>query len=137
MNSIAKWFPYALLLLFTALTAWGLLGMVEYFVPTVKLGLQNAKFPTGLQFLHFASILAAGTVFLVGYVVRWRHTPFAMVLLFAVMATLCFVETVDFMAFGGGNTRFLVMSLEYVMYLGLSFYFLRSSAMNQRFSLDT
>lgn len=137
MNSMAKGFPFVLLLIFTALTAWGLLGLVEFFIPAAKVGLQNAKFPTGLQFLHFASILAAGTIFLVGYVTRWRHTPFAMVILFAVMATLCFVETVDFMAFGKGPTRFLVMSLEYVVYLGLSVYFLRSTTMQQRFSNDS
>ncbi len=137
MNPIAKGFPYLLVLIFTALTVWGWLGLVEYFIPAAKLGLQNAKFPTGLQFLHFASILGAGTIFLVGYFTRWRHTPFAMVILFVVMATLCFVETVDFMAFGKGPTRFLVMSLEYGVYLGLSVYFLRSATMQQRFSTDS
>lgn len=135
MNSIAKFFPYVLILIFTALTCWGTLGLVEYFFPTVKLSLQNQKFPPGLQFIHFATILGTGVLFLVGYCIRWPHTPFALITMFAVLASLCFVETVDFQAFGGGTRRFFVMGMKYVMYLGLSTYFLRSAWAHKHFAL--
>ncbi|MEM9457156.1 MAG: hypothetical protein AAGF11_23465 [Myxococcota bacterium] len=99
----------------------------------MALGLQNAQFPAGTQFLHFAALLGTGWVFLGGYVTRWRHTLFATVVMYAVLATICFIETVDFHAFGGGPTRFIPMVIEYMTYLGLSAYLLRSSAMRRRF----
>jgi hypothetical protein len=84
-------------------------------------------------FLHFLSILVTGAVFIVGYLARWRHTPFAIVVMYAVLATLCFVETVDFEAFGGGATRFIPMTIEYIAYIGFSTYLFRSSEMRRRF----
>ncbi len=125
--------PYLLLLISAVLAIWGVLGLLEYFVPGIALGLQNRNFPAGLQFLHFFSILVTGTVFLVGYFKRWFYTPVATIGMYAVLATLCFVETVDFEAFGGGPTRFIPMTIEYVVYLGLAVYLLRSSTMRDRF----
>lgn len=90
--------------------------------------------PAGTQFLHFAALLLTGTIFLGGYLMRWRHTPWATVVMYAVLATICFIETVDSHAFGGGPTRFIPMAIEYVTYFGLSAYLLRSSAMRRRFS---
>lgn len=133
-NQIAKWFPYLLVLIMTVLTVWGVLGLVEYFFPAVVLGLQSPQFPAGLQFIHFFAILATGTIFLVGYFTRWRHTPFATVVMFAVLATLCFVETVDFAAFGEPPQSYVIMGIEYATYLGLSVYLLRSTVMSRRFS---
>ena len=134
MNHVAKPFPYLLILLHAVLLGWGLLGLVEYVVPAASLGLQNARFPAGTQFLHFAAIILTGGIFLGGYVGRWRHTPFATVVMYAVLATLCFVETVDFGAFGGGASRFVIMSVEYVLYVVLAVYLLRSATMRQRFA---
>lgn len=134
MTSIASLFPYVLMVVHAALAIWGVLGLVEYFFPAVSLGLQNAGFPAGTQFLHFASILVTGGMFLVGYVTRWQHTQHAMVTMYAVLATICFIETVDFQAFGGGSTRFIPMTIEYIVYVGLSTYFFRSAVMCERFS---
>ncbi len=134
MNQVAKHFSYLLVAFKTALVAWGVLGLVEYFAPTVSLGLQDANFPAGTQFLHFAAILATGAVFLGGYFGRWRHTPFATVVMYAVLATLCFIETVDFGAWGGGSTRFIWIAVEYVMYVAFSAYLLRSTTMRRRFA---
>ncbi|MEM1025021.1 MAG: hypothetical protein AAGD10_08320 [Myxococcota bacterium] len=116
------------------LVAWGVLGLVEYAIPSVELGLQNSAFPSGLQFIHFTSILVTGGVFLAGYFSAWRGTPFATVTLYAVLATICFIETVDFGAFGGGPTRFIPMTLEYATYIGLSIYLLRSPGMRRHFA---
>ncbi len=115
-----------LLLIHAILVAWGVLGLVEYVAPAVPLGLQSPAFPPGLQFLHFASVLATGLVFLGGYLARSRHLSFAMVTMYAVLATICFVETVDFGAFGGGMTRFIPMSIEYVTYIGISLFLLHT-----------
>jgi len=133
MRRVATAFPYLLLTISAVLLCWGFLGLIEYFFPAVALGLQNGKFPAGLQFLHFFSILVTGVIFLAGYYSRWRHTPMATVVMYAVLATICFIETVDFEAFGGGQTRFIPMVLEYIAYIGFAAYLLRSSAMNQRF----
>ena len=114
-SKAAKLLPYLLVLISTVLIVWGTLGLLEYFFPNIALGLQNKKFPDGVQFLHFLSILLTGAIFVGGYLKRWRHTPFVTVIMYAVLATLCFVETVDFDAFGGGPTRFVPMVIEYVV----------------------
>jgi len=44
---------------------------------------------------------------------------------------------VDFDAFGGGPTRFIPMTIEYIVYLALSAYLLRSSTMRDRFHLGS
>ena len=54
--------------------------------------------------------------------------------MYAVLATLCFVETVDFQAFGNGPSRFIPMTVEYAVYLVLSAYLLKSQAMRRLFS---
>ena len=134
MSHLQKLFPHVLVLVAVILTGWGTLGLIEYFFPAVALGLQAPTFPAGTQLLHFLAILATGVVFLGGYFTRWRHTPFATIVMYAVLATLCFVETVDFHAFGVGPTRFIPMVIEYVTYVGFSTYLLRSSVMRDRFS---
>lgn len=133
MKHVAKFFPHLLVLVHAILVGWGSLGLIEYFVPAVPLGLQNANFPAGTQFLHFTAIFATGLTFLGGYFTRWRQAPFATVLMYAVLATLCFIETVDFGAFGGGPTRFIVMGVEYVAYIGISVFLFRSTTMRRRF----
>ncbi len=132
-SQVVNLMPYLLLAISAVLVGWGALGLLEYFIPAVVLGLQNEKFPAGLQFLHFFSIFVTGAIFIAGYFKRWRHTPFATIVMYAVLATLCFVETVDFEAFGGGPTRFIPMAIEYVVYLLFSAYLLSSSAMRHHF----
>ncbi len=126
--------PYVLLLVSAVLACWGALGLVEYAFPEVSLGLQNPNFPAGTQFLHFFALLVTGLVFLNGYYFRWSHTPFATVTMYAVLATLCFIETIDFAAFGGGPARFIAISVEYTIYIALAVYLLKSPTMRRRFS---
>ncbi|MEM1262490.1 MAG: hypothetical protein AAGH76_08840 [Pseudomonadota bacterium] len=115
------------------LVAWGLLGLVEYFVPAVNVGLQDDNFPRGVQFLHWVLVLLTGSIFLVGFYWRWRFTPFATITMYATLATLCFVETVDFDAFGGGTARFFIMGAEYLLYIVLSTYLIKSTHIQDRF----
>lgn len=64
---------------------------------------------------------------------RWPHTPYATVTMYAVLATLCFVETLDFEAFGGGATGLIIMIIEFTVYVGLSTYLLRSPTIRNHF----
>lgn len=130
MSTISKWFSYVLVLYAVILTIWGVLGLIEYFVPAAALGLQNATFPPGTQFLHFVAILGTGVVFLVGFFTRWRYTAFATIVMYAVLATLCFVETFDFMV---RPDRYVAIAIEYAMYIGFGTYLLRSKEMRRRF----
>lgn len=125
---------YLLVLVKAALLVWGALGLVEYLAPSLAVGLQNPNFPPGTQLLHWILILLTGLIFLLGFALRWTYTPFATITMYATLATLCFVETVDFQAFGGGVTRYYVMSAEYLLYLALSAYLLRSTQIQARFS---
>jgi hypothetical protein len=126
--------PYLLLAVKVALFAWGFLGLLEYFFfPSLAFGLQNGRFPHGTQLLHWLLLLLVGSIFVVGFVLRWRHTPFATITMYATLATLCFVETVDFGAFGGGPGRYFIMAAEYAVYVILSIYLLRSQRIRERF----
>lgn len=131
---MSRFGPYLLALVKAALLVWGGLGLVEYLVPPVAFGLQNANFPPGTQLLHWILILLTGLVFLVGFAMRWQYTPFATITMYATLATLCFVETVDFRAFGEGVERYFVMFAEYLLYFVLSAYLLSSTRIRARFS---
>ena len=130
-STASQLFSYILVAIAIVLTGWGALGFVEYltgYAPVVPL--QNPAFPAGTQFLHWVLILLAGLVFLFGYFGRWRRTPEAMLVLYAMMAGLCFVQTFDFMTNPG---RYLAMALEYAAYAAISLYLFRSERMKRRF----
>jgi hypothetical protein len=131
---MSRYAPFALVFVKGTLLVWGGLGLVEYLAPSVAFGLQNENFPPGTQLLHWILILLTGLVFLLGFATRWKYTPFATITMYATLATLCFVETVDFRAFGDGVERYFVMSAEYLLYLALSAYLLSSSRIRARFS---
>lgn len=133
MNALDKFLPKALLAVSAGLLCWGVLGLVEYVFPVMSLGLQNSGFPAGLQFLHFFALVLTGAIFVFGYLGRWPHTPHASITMYAVLATLCFVETIDFGAFGGGAAGVSIMLAEFALYIGLSTYLIRSPAIHQRF----
>lgn len=133
MSALDRLLPKFLLAFSAFLLLWGLLGLLEYFFQSLSLGLQNSSFPDGLQFAHFFAIMLTGAVFIFGYLGKWPHTPYVTITMYAVLATLCFVEVMDFGAFGGGTTGVLTMLLEYATYVGLSTYLLRSTAMRHHF----
>ena len=133
MQKTNHYLPYALLLVSAGLLGWGVLGLIEYAFPEVGFGLQNDAFPNGLQFLHFLSILITGFIFVFGFWRRWPPTPYATITMYAVLATLCFIETVDFGAFGGGTKGIMIMAMEFVLYFVLATYLLRSSSIKKHF----
>ncbi len=133
METLDRFLPKVLLAISAVLLCWGLAGLLEYAVPTVNLGLQNSSFPGGLQFLHFFALVLTGAIFVFGYFRRWPHAPHATITMYAVLATLCFVETIDFGAFGGGTAGIAIMLVEFATYIGLSAYLLRSTAIRDHF----
>ena len=134
LDTLDKLLPKGLLVVSAGLLCWGLLGLVEYVVPTLNLGLQDDNFPAGLQFIHFFALVLTGSIFVFGYLMRWPHTPHATITMYAVLATICFIETIDFGAFGGGATGVMIMLMEFALYVGLSMYLLRSSAIHHHFN---
>lgn len=82
-------------------------------------------------------MILTGASFVLGYVFRWRPTPFVSITTYAALATLCFVETLDFGAFGGGPERLYVMAGEYLVYLVLGAYLMRSRRIAEHFGLRT
>lgn len=122
---------YAIIALAVFMLGWGVLGMLEYLTgASPVMALQNPTFPPGTQFLHWVLITAFGAVFLIGYATRWHLTPFAVVVLFAMLATMCFIQTFDFMT---NSYRFAAFALECVLYLAIATYLLRSERMRSWF----
>ncbi|MEM7237434.1 MAG: hypothetical protein AAF501_06380 [Pseudomonadota bacterium] len=133
LDTLDRFLPKGLLIVSSGLLCWGLLGLSEYAFPALNLGLQDIRFPAGLQFLHFFALVLTGSVFVFGYLNRWPYTPYATITMYAVLATLCFIETMDFGAFGGGITGVMIMLMEFALYIGLSSYLLHSTAIHHHF----
>ena len=131
LDRLSRGFNYLLILAATVMLGWGTLGFLEYFTGLAPLiPLQNATFPGGTQFLHWLLITLSGLVLLTGYFLRWRYTPLAMIVLFAALATLCAIETFDFMVNPG---RYAAFARECAYYIVISIYLLRSRRMRERF----
>ena len=131
MKYLSLIFSYLLLLGALVMLVWGVLGFLEYlfgFAPFLPL--QNPTFPKGTQLLHWLLITSSGAIYLAGYFARWRYTPFAMVVIYAMLATLCAVETFDFMQNPGRYGSFV---RECIMYVIISIYLFRSQRMRARF----
>ncbi len=134
MKHVSMLVSYLILLASGVMFGWGLLGLLEYlfgFAPLMPL--QNPNFPPGTQLIHWIVILASGSVYLIGYITRWKHTPFAMVVMFAMLTTLCAVETFDFMT---RPDRYGAYAREVTYYVLMSVFLLRSKRMHAHFRRD-
>ena len=134
MTTVKNIFPYVLFSIHLVLLLWGLAGLAEYLFAGFETGLQNTNFPKGTQLLHWLLLIISGAVYTVGFLIRSKHTPFITIIMYAMLATLCFIETVDFKAFGDTATRYIPMTLEFIAYIALSIYLSRSMAINERFN---
>lgn len=124
-------FSYLILLASTIMLGWGLLGFLEYFTGLAPLmPLQNPTFPTGTQTVHWILITLSGATYLAGYFLRWRFTPIAMLVLFASLATMCAIQTFDFME---NPDRYRNFVQECINYTIISIYLFRSKRMQERF----
>ena len=124
-------FSYLIILASIVMLVWGLLGFLEYFTGQAPvLPLQNATFPAGTQFVHWTLITLSGGMYLVGFVTRWRYTPIAMAVLFGSLATMCSIQTFDFME---NDSRYTDFARECFYYLIISIYLFRSKRMQNHF----
>lgn len=126
MYSVSKLFLVLLVGIHIALTAWGVLGLWEYFAGTKIAGFQNPLFSHGLQFLHFSALIATGVTFLVGSFLRSSLTPNAMLVWYTVLSTLCAVETLDFLVH---EYRYLFLFVELATYAIILVYLFKSGSM--------
>ncbi len=131
LDKLSLGFSYLILLASMVMLGWGVLGFLEFFTSLAPLmPLQNPSFPTGTQCVHWLVITAAGGTYLLGYGLRWTYTPVAMLALFASLATLCAVETFDFMQNPGRYGDFV---RECIYYVVIATYLFRSTRMQERF----
>ena len=134
-DRLSQGFSYLIILASIIMLGWGLLGFLEYLTGLAPLmPLQNATFPSGTQFVHWLVITLSGGTFLAGYFTRWSYTPIAMVVLFASLATLCAVQTFDFME---NESRYADFARECFYYVIMSIYLFRSKRMRDRFGQIT
>ncbi len=134
MKHISRIFSYLILLASTVMAAWGTAGFIEYFSGVkVVIPLQNSNFPIGTQFLHWLIISLSGFTFLIGYFTKWKHTPYVMVVLFACIATMCFIQTFDFMT---REDRYSAYAREIIYYIIFSIYLLRSKIIRTHFGIE-
>lgn len=99
MKLLAKFYWNFLLVWAIFMLVWGLAGLLEYVTGiTPIVPLQNAAYPSGVQFVHWFLITLTGGTFWVGYVLRLQYIPIVMSALFSNLAVLCTIETFDFMS---------------------------------------
>lgn len=131
MKILSKIFSYLLLLYAVGMLIWGVLGFIEYLLGLVIIvPLQNPTFPAGTQFVHWTLITACGAIYLYGYFYKWKFTPYAMTTIFAMLATMCTIQTFDFMT---EEWRYQSYVNEIIMYILISYYLFRSKLMRLHF----
>jgi hypothetical protein len=131
MKHVSTVFSYLLLCAGAVMLSWGILGFLEYFfgiAPLMKL--QNPTFPPGTQFIHWLLITLSGSVYLLGYFLKWKYTPLAMIVIYAMLATMCFIQTFDFMT---NPSRYTDFARECIFYVIISAYLVRSRRMQTHF----
>ncbi len=128
---LSQGFSYLIVFASIIMLGWGLLGFLEYFTGLAPLmPLQNPTFPGGTQVVHWVLITLSGATFLAGYFLRWRYTPIAMLVLFASLATMCAIQTFDFLE---NPDRYRNFVMECINYIIVSTYLFRSNRMRDRF----
>ncbi|MEP0710271.1 hypothetical protein [Parvibaculum sp.] len=114
-----------LLFLHVALLVWALTGLAEWIFGAVPWpAVANPLFPRPMLLAHWLSVAVTACIFLAGYALRWPGTPLAVAAGYAAMATVCLIETTQYLVH---DARWLAMGLEYAAYLGIGFYLFRSA----------
>ena len=131
MKIASKVVMVVLLIWTMVMLVWGLSGFFEYFTGIKPLiHLQNFAYPRTVQFVHWFLITLTGGTFVLGYFLKWKWTPFVMVMLFFNLAVLCTIQTFDFMSEQWSYTAY---SAEIVLYVLLSAFLLFSSLSKSHF----
>ncbi len=131
LDRLSQGFSFLIVFAASVMLGWGVLGFLEYFTGAAPLmPLQNPTFPAGTQFVHWTLITLSGATFLTGYFLRWSYTPVAMIVLFSSLATLCAIQTFDFME---NPSRYADFMRECIYYVIMSVYLVRAKRMRDRF----
>jgi len=118
-------------LLHVGMLIWGIFGFLEYFFNFSIVPLQNPDFLKGTQFLHWLLITTSGVIFLYGFITKWSHTPTAMLVIYAMLATMCFIQTFDMMT---SPNRYIAYTFEIILYIVLSVFLFHSQASKNYFT---
>lgn len=131
IGKISRLYSYFLIISSIGMASWGIAGFIEYlFGVTVVTPLQNPNFPSGTQFIHWFLITLSGTVFLFGYFKRWKYTPEAKLVIYSCLATMCFIQTFDFMT---REDRYISYVFEVTNYVVVLIYLFKSKLMQKHF----
>jgi hypothetical protein len=131
MKLASKILLIVLLIWTMVMLIWGLSGFFEYFSGIKPfINLQNSAYPKAVQFVHWLLITLTGGTFVFGYFLKWKWTPYVMVILFSNLAVLCTIQTFDFMSEQWSYTAY---STEIVLYVLLSAFLLFSSLSKSHF----
>jgi hypothetical protein len=120
-----------LLLVHAALLLWAAVGFAELVwddVPWRRLS--NPVFSRAMLALQWSLIAAASITFIVGFVLRFRHTPAAMAVLYGAMAATCAYQTFFILT---DPRRFRAMAIEYLEYALILAYLFLSKSMRAHF----
>lgn len=109
----------------------GVAGLFEWFVvdpPWTRFS--NPELPRWMLLLQWLLMLGAGMLFVAGYLARWRWLPLAMAGTYAVMATVCAVQTFTMLT---NDNRFTNMAIEYLEYTAILLFLFGAPEMRKRF----
>ena len=114
-----------------AMLIWGVFGFLEYFFNFSIFPLQNPDFLKGTQFIHWLLITTSGVIFLFGFTTKWPHTPTAMLVIYAMLGTMCFIQTFDMMT---SPNRYIAFTIEIINYIVISVFLFRSQESKNYFT---
>jgi hypothetical protein len=131
-ESLARVIAGILLAVHAGLGAWALAGFLELALPDVPWKrLSNPLFSPAMLLLQWSLISVAATVFIAGYLSRWKHTPMAMLCIYGAMALTCAYQTFFILT---SATRFRAMAIEYIEYAVILMFLFFSNPMRLHFS---
>jgi len=122
-----------LLVVHAGLLAWALVGMAEWLLPAVPWpSLSNPLFSREMLLAQWLAIGAAACVFLLGWLLRWRLLPQAIMACYAVMAVICAIQTFTILEH---DFRYIGIVLEYAVYIAIVIYLYRSPLVRRRLAV--
>jgi hypothetical protein len=129
---LARVIAALLVVVHAGLGVWALVGFAELVFPQVPWSrVSNPLFSRSMLLLQWSLIGIAATVFIAGYLNRWKRTPVAMLVVYSAMALVCAYQT--FLVLTAAS-RFRAMAIEYVEYAVILAFLFFSGHMRRRFS---
>lgn len=109
-----QYFGYLLVLIHIFLLLWSIGGVIELLSSDVPwTPYTNLDFPRWLLPIHWGSVLITSTGFLIGYFTGWSKTPEFMLAAYAMLFTICVIESFGFMT---SSAKYFAMAAELVTY---------------------